>query len=69
MFLLGVMLFIFLVYCGLNAAERGLQELMALQAPRQALRFTAGEGTLIIVFAGKEYLIPYASCWKGLFGR
>jgi len=57
MLFLGIMFFILLVYCGLNAVENGIQELMALEGPGQALRFKVGEGKLVIIFAGKNYPI------------
>ncbi|RJX29582.1 MAG: hypothetical protein C4554_00145 [Dethiobacter sp.] len=64
---LGIIFFALVVYCGLNAVENGIQELMALEGPGQALRFKVGEGKLVILFAGKNYLISYGSYLKGLF--
>jgi hypothetical protein len=67
LFFLGIIFFCLLVYYGLNITEQGLQELMALEGPSQALRLGTQEGRLIIVFAGKKYSIPYGFFLKKLF--
>mgnify|MGYP007058239478 CR=1 FL=1 len=67
LFFLGIIFFCLLVYCGLNITEQGLQELMALEGPSQALRLGTQEGRLIIVFAGKKDSIPYGFFLKKLF--
>lgn len=66
LFFLGIALFLLIVYCGLNAAERGLRELLALEEHELAFSFGMEEGSLVIFFAGKGCRIPYASYLKGL---
>lgn len=58
LFFLCFLLFLLLIYCGLNMAERGLKELIALEEPDSAFNFKREEGRLVINFAGRNYSIP-----------
>lgn len=55
LFLLGIILFFLLVYCGLSAAERGILELTASQNPAGILHCELEKNKINIVFAGKKY--------------
>lgn len=59
LFLLGIMLFLLLVYCGLYAAEKGMLELTALQNPAGALHCKLENDKIIIIFAGKKYYLSF----------
>lgn len=61
-FFLGTLLLVLFLYWGLNAAEKGIQEILALEGPSESLDFTLTDGGLLITFAGDNYLLPYRSC-------
>lgn len=69
LFLLGLLVLLFISYLGLAVAERGVQEIMALEGSSQALCFNWGEGEVKVIFAGRQYLFPYGSYWKELIER
>jgi len=56
---LAVAVFLLLLYCGLQAAEQGIQKLMALEGAGRALNIESGDGQITITFAGRNYLLPY----------
>ncbi|NMB42350.1 MAG: hypothetical protein GX996_10535 [Firmicutes bacterium] len=58
-FFLSILFFLLLVYCGLNASEKGILELTALREPAQALLLEVEDGKLVIIFAGEKYSLPY----------
>jgi len=61
-FFLGILLLIVFLYWGLNTAEKGMQEILALEGPSASLRFELTDEELLITFAGDHYLLPYKSC-------
>lgn len=53
--LMGALLFL---YGGLNLAERGMNEIMALDRPRAAFTLLKGDaGDIVITFGGKTFFI------------
>lgn len=49
-----------LLYAGLNVAERGMQELLALERPVAAFTLRRGlEGRFEIIFGGYSYLVDF----------
>lgn len=59
LFFWGIIFFLFLAYCGLYAAEKGILELTALQGPARAFSLRLDENQLTIIFAGRDYLLPF----------
>ncbi|HHT46798.1 MAG TPA: hypothetical protein GX004_05840 [Firmicutes bacterium] len=51
-FILGMMLFMLILYWGLNIAEKGICHLLALEGPGQALQFDFTSEGVTITFAG-----------------
>ena len=64
LFLLGIALFLLLVYCGLFAAEKGVLELTALSNPAGILHCQLENNKMIIIFIGKTYRL----CFEGING-
>lgn len=62
LFLLGIVLFLLLVYCGLSVAEKGVLELKALSNPAGILHCKLENNKIIVVFAGKRYCL----CLEGI---
>lgn len=56
-FILGITIFLLLLYWGLNAAEEGIRHTLALEAPARAMRFQITDNGIFITFAGKRYAI------------
>ncbi len=71
-FFLGLVMLFFLVYLGLNVAERGLHELLALEKPCRAMHIEQLGGETVFYFAGGSYRFPhrfYLQKLKELHGR
>ena len=54
-FFLGIMIFVFMIYWGLNIAEKGICHIHALEGPSQAMQFEITENGILITFAGQQY--------------
>ncbi|MDO9534313.1 MAG: hypothetical protein Q7J85_03050 [Bacillota bacterium] len=65
-FFLGILLLVLFLSWGLNTAERGMQEILALEGPLASLDFKLTDGELLITFAGDNYYLPYRSCLEKL---
>jgi hypothetical protein len=72
LFILGIMIFIFIIYWGLNIAEKGICHILALEGPSQAMQFEITDKGISIIFGGKRYGVRLAllhifrfvpSCW------
>jgi len=62
LFLLGIVFFLLLVYCGLFVAEKGVLELTALSDPAGILHCKLENNKIIVIFAGKTYSL----CFEGV---
>jgi len=60
-FFLGTLLLVLFLYWGLNTAEQGMQEILALEGPSESLDFSLTDGKFLITFAGGKYSLPYRS--------
>ena len=67
-FLLGTLLLFLFLSWGLNTAEKGIQEILAIEGPPASLDFKLTDGELLITFAGDNYYLPYRSCLEKLRG-
>jgi hypothetical protein len=65
-FLLGTMLLVLFLSWGLNTAEKGMQEILAIEGPPAALEFKLSDGIFLITFAGDNYYLPYRSSLEKL---
>jgi hypothetical protein len=55
LFILGIIIFIIIIYWGLNIADKGICHILALEGPPQAMQFEITDNGILITFAGKRY--------------
>ena len=55
LFILGIIIFIIIIYWGLNIAEKGICHILALEGPSQAMQFEITDKGISIIFGGKRY--------------
>lgn len=54
-FIFGLMIFLMIVYWGLNTVEKGIQHVLALESTAQALQFELTEEGFLLTFAGRRF--------------